>query len=177
MQLKNSADRFGVIAILFHWVMAIIIIFLLCLGLYMADLPVGLSKLKYYGLHKELGMLVLFLVSLRIIWREMNITPALKLPPLEKFAARAMHFLFYIVMFAMPITGWLVTSAAGLSVSFFGLFTIPTIISADPVKLEWLEEVHGWLAYALIAMIVLHVIAALKHHFIDKDDILRRMIS
>lgn len=175
MQIKNSTTCFGIVAILFHWVIAVLIIGLLALGLYMVPLPVSLSKLKYYGWHKEFGLLVLFLAIFRLIWRLSNVNPELALPWLEKIAARSMHWAFYVFMFAMPITGWLITSAAGLPASFFGLFTLPNIIAPDEDKLILFEWIHEWLGYALIAAICLHFTAALKHHFINKDDILRRM--
>ena len=176
MQLKNSKTQFGLIAILFHWAMAILIIALLALGLYMVRLPFNLSKLKFYGWHKEYGMLVLMLVFLRSIWRASNIIPTLSLPWWEVYAARSVHYLFYGFMFAIPLTGWLMTSASGLPVSFFGWFVFPDLISAHPEYIHLFEKIHKWLGYGLIATIVLHTAAALKHHFIDKDDILRRML-
>lgn len=157
--------------------MAILLIGLLAIGLYMTGLPIGLQKLQWYGRHKELGLLALMLVIVRLVWRLINITPSLNIPQLERIAARAVHWAFYGFMFAMPITGWLVTSAAGLQPSFFGLFLFPNLIAPNQNLLPLLEEIHKWLGYGLIATIVLHVAAALKHHFIDKDDILRRMLS
>ncbi|BCA95467.1 cytochrome b [Legionella antarctica] len=177
MRIKNSITRFGIVAILLHWVVAILIIGLVAEGLYMVDLPINLQKLKLYGWHKEYGLLVLFLAIFRIIWRLSNQMPELELPMLEKLAARSMHWAFYIFMFAMPITGWLITSSAGLPASFFGLFTLPNVIAANEDNLFLFEWVHEWLGYALIAAISLHTAAALKHHFINKDNILRRMIS
>jgi cytochrome b561 len=175
MQIKNSKTRFGIVAILFHWVIAILIIGLLAVGLYMVSLPFGLEKLKFYGWHKECGLLVLFLAFFRLFWRLTNVNPQLVLPWLEKFAARSMHWAFYSFLFAMPITGWLITSAAGIPATFFGLFTLPNLVAANPQKLALFEQIHQWLGYALIAAICLHTAAALKHHFINKDDILRRM--
>ncbi|MCA0402295.1 MAG: cytochrome b [Proteobacteria bacterium] len=175
MQIKNSKNHFGLVAIIFHWLMAILLIGLLTLGLYMVGLPISLEKLKFYGWHKEYGILALILVTLRIIWRLANITPQLSLPLLEKIAARAVHWAFYGFMFAMPITGWLITSAAGIPASFFGLFNLPSLIAARPDSLELFEAIHKWIAYGLIVTIILHTLAALKHHFINKDDILRRM--
>jgi len=177
VRLKNNDDHFGLIAILLHWSMALLIIAMLALGLYMVRLPISLEKLKLYGWHKEYGFLVLFLVVFRLVWRLYNITPHLSLPILEKIAARLAHYAFYGFMFAMPISGWLVTSAAGLPASFFGLFTLPDLIGPNEEMRLYFQWVHQWLAYALIATIALHTIAALKHHFINKDTILWRMIS
>ena len=177
MQITNSEDRYGLIAILLHWLMAILIIGLLVLGLYMVTLPISLEKLKLYGWHKEYGLLALALVIFRLFWRLSNTTPRLSLPLWEKFAARSVHWAFYGFMFAMPITGWLITSAAGLPVSFFGLFVLPDLVSPNEELRQLFQEIHEWVGYGLIVTIILHASAALKHHFINKDNILRRMIS
>jgi cytochrome b561 len=177
MHLKNTQSHFGLVSILLHWSMAILIIGMLALGLYMVPLPIGLEKLKLYGWHKEVGFIVLALTLFRFFWRMSNITPHLSLPFWEVLAARAMHWAFYGLMFAMPISGWLITSAAGLPASFFGVFTLPNLIGPDEASRHLFQWVHEWLGYGLIAAIMLHASAALKHHFINKDDILRRMIS
>lgn len=177
MQFKNTENSFGMIAIALHWLMAVLIIGLLALGLYMTDLPISHEKLKLYGWHKEYGFLALALVIIRLCWRLINITPILAIPLWEKLIARAVHWAFYIILFGMPLTGWLITSAAGLPVSFFGLFVIPNIISPNEEQRILFESIHEWLGYILIVLIVLHAGAALKHHFIDKDDILRRMLK
>ena len=177
MPMQNSETHYGVIAIILHWVMAILLIALLVFGLYMVGLPISLEKLKLYGWHKEYGIFALILVMIRIVWRLTNITPRLSLPLLEKLAARTVHWAFYVFMFAMPITGWLITSAAGLPVSFFGLFVLPNLVDPNDDLMKLFQEIHKWLGYGLIATIILHASAALKHHFINKDDILRRMLS
>jgi cytochrome b561 len=176
MPIMNTKEQYGVITIALHWIMAILIIGLLILGLYMVSLPISFEKLKLYGWHKEYGFLVLFLVIIRLGWRLINITPQLSLPILEKIAARSVHWAFYIFMFAMPLTGWLITSYAGLPASFFGLFVLPNLVSPNDELRVLCEEIHKWLGYALIATIILHTCAALKHHFINKDDILKRML-
>lgn len=178
MEIKNTSKRFGIVAITFHWLMALIIIGLLALGLYMVELPIGALKLKLYRWHKEFGILVLILVSFRIGWRFCNVTPALPshLAAWQRFAAHAVHYAFYFFMIANPITGWMISSAAGLPVSFFGLFVLPDLVGPSESLRHLLSEVHKWLAYGLIAAIFAHVGAALQHHFIYKDDILRRML-
>lgn len=176
MLFKNTYQRYGLVSIFLHWLMAVLIIGLLALGLYMVALPISLEKLKLYGWHKEFGMLVLFLVVFRLCWRLINITPTLSLPWLEKIAARMVHWSFYLLMFAMPISGWLITSAANLPVSFFGLFVLPDLVSANENSRLLFQTIHQWLGYIFIAIIILHASAALKHHFINKDDILRRIL-
>lgn len=177
--IRNTRDNYGMIAILIHWVMAIIILGMIGLGWYMSDLPISMQKLTLFGLHKEFGILVLALVTIRLLWRLINVTPTLsnQIPYLQRLAAHIMHFLLYLLMFIIPITGWLMTSAAGLSVSFFDLFLLPDLIQPNKELMITLETVHGWLAYSLLVLIIAHAAAALKHHFIDKDTILRRMIS
>lgn len=176
MRIKNNTEHYGLIAKILHWVVALLIIGLLVLGLYMVRLPISLGKLKLYGWHKEFGLLVLALAMMRVTWRLINITPSLNLPSFEKWAARIVHWAFYGFMFAMPLSGWAITSAAGLPPSFFGLFTLPNLVAPNEELRELFETMHEWIGYGLIATIVLHTAAALKHHFIDKDDTLRRMI-
>lgn len=178
MQIKNTINRYGVMAISLHWIMAFLIIFLLAEGLYMVRLSISLQKLKLFGWHKEYGMLVLMLVCLRIGWRFLSVIPALPnaIPTWQKIIARMVHWAFYVFMFAMPITGWLITSAAGLPVSFFGWVTFPDLIAPNSELQHLFTEIHEWLGYGLIATICLHVGAALKHHFIDKDDVLIGML-
>ena len=176
MRIINTNDRFGIVTIFLHWVIAVLMIGLLILGLYMVAMPISLEKLKFYGWHKEYGFLVLGLAIIRVFWRLVNLTPELSLPRWEEIAARSVHWIFYGFMFALPITGWLITSAAGLPASFFGLITLPNLVAPNEELRLLFQQVHQWLGYALIAVIGLHAAAALKHHFIDKDDILRRMI-
>lgn len=178
MQITNTNDHFGLITILLHWIMAVLLIGLVIMGLYMTWIPWSTTKLELYGWHKEYGILALFLVILRIIWRIQNVLPSLSsLPTWEKIAARTVHVIFYLLMIVIPITGWLITSAAGLPVSFFGLFVLPNLVSSNQENIALFETIHEWLNYGLIAIFCLHVSAALKHHFINKDDILRRIIS
>ncbi len=179
MHIRNTQNQYGVIAKLFHWLMALLLIVLVIIGLYMVELPLGsVKKLKLYGWHKELGVLVLMLVSMRLLWRLINITPPLpeNMPTWQKLAAISVHWVFYILLFALPLTGWMLSSASGLPVSFFGLFVLPDLVSQSSELRSLLSEVHEWLAYGLIAAFFAHAGAALQHHFIHKDNILRRML-
>lgn len=178
MSIKNTPLRYGSVAMSLHWIIAVIIIGLLAAGLYMVPLPIGAQKLKLYGLHKEFGILILMLFMVRISWRFYNLTPALPshMPIWQQWAAHGAHYAFYFFMLAMPITGWMISSASGLPVSFFGLFVLPDLIKPDEHMRILLSDLHRWLAYALIATIVAHIGGALQHHFIYKDDILRRML-
>jgi cytochrome b561 len=179
MLINNTSNRYGIVAIVFHWVMSIIIIGMLALGLYMVGLKLGPTKVSLYGLHKSFGILVLMLVMMRLGWRLGGTTPILPfgMPEWQKLAARGSHWALYGFMFAMPITGWLLTSAAGLQPSFFGIFLLPPLVAPSHTQLVLFASVHKWLAYGLIATICVHVGAALHHHFIQKDLILQRMID
>lgn len=176
MQIINSRNQYGTIAIFFHWIMAIIMMGLIIIGLYMTRIPISPWRLKLYGLHKEWGTVALILAALRITWRMSNKVPMLALPAWEKFAAYFVHWSFYFLMFTLPLSGLLLTAASGLPASFFGLFLMPTLIAPNESSRYFFTQVHDVLSYVLIAFICLHTLAALKHHFINKDDILRRML-
>lgn len=177
MLFKNTDNQYGLIAIIFHWIMAVLIIGMLALGLYMADLPISLQKLKLYGIHKEFGILILMLVCLRIIWRTYNISPRLPTYMIkwQTMLARLVHYAFYFFMIAMPITGWIISSSADVSVSFFGLFLLPNLVSPDKNMQSLFSEIHSWLAYGLITIIILHVAAVIEHIAIHKNNLLKKM--
>lgn len=176
--LRNSMHKYGSISQSLHWLMALLIILMLALGLYMVNLPLSALKLKLYGWHKQIGVLILMLACVRLLWRWVNLIPPYPdhMPLWQKFAAHSVHVALYIFMFAMPITGWMLSSASGLPISFFGLFTLPDLIAPNEDLRPILVLTHRWLGYALIGALLAHIGAALQHHFIDKDDILRRML-
>jgi cytochrome b561 len=177
MKIRNTQTNYGLVPSLLHWIVAIIIIGLLVFGLYMVRLPISLEKLKFYGYHKEFGILVLMLVILRVIWRMTDITPLLPhyMPKSQKVAARSVHYLFYVFMFAMPITGWIITSAAGLPVSFFGWFVLPNLVHANGNTQMLFTTIHKWLGWALIGIIGLHIAGTLHHYVFHKDNLIRRV--
>jgi cytochrome b561 len=181
MPIENTEDRYGAVAILLHWSMALLIIGLAALGLYMVALPdVGFNtkKITLILYHKEFGLLVIALLAVRLAWRVTHILPQLvaQLPDWQKIAARFVHLSFYALMFALPMTGWLMSSAAGIPVSFLGLFTLPDLLPHDDYLFQRLIDIHKWFAYVLILFIFVHVGAALRHHFVFKDDTLRKML-
>src|SRR5882672_3079514 len=178
---RNSMRRYGGVAIALHWTMAILLIVLVAMGLYMTRLPdVGYDQVKIRLIiyHKELGIVALGLVMMRFAWRFGNELPALVrgMPEWQMVAARFVHLCFYALMFALPMTGWLMSSAAGIPVSFFGLFTLPDFLRHDDYLFQRLIDIHKWFGYALIPFICVHVGAALMHHFVLKDDTLRKML-
>ncbi len=179
--LDNSELRYGAIAILLHWSMALLVIGLAALGLYMVTLPdVGFStkKITLVLYHKEFGVLALVLLAIRLVWRVSHILPRLveNLPAWQKIAARFVHLCFYALLFALPLSGWLMSSAAGIPVSFFGWFMLPDFVHRDDDLLQRYMTIHQWLGYVLILCIFVHAGAALRHQFVFKDDTLRRML-
>ena len=178
--LRNTDRHYGTVAMALHWIMALLLVGLIGLGLYMTGLPdVGFDKRKIQLilLHKEYGMLALVLALLRLAWRVGNVLPALvaQLPDWQKVVARFVHLCFYGLMFALPISGWLMSSASGIPVYFFG-FRLPDFIAHNEYRFQLLIDVHMWLSYALIGLIVVHAGAALRHHFLSRDNTLRKML-
>lgn len=179
--IENTEESYGVIAILFHWSMALLVIGLVILGLYMVTLPdVGFNTEKIYLIfyHKAFGILVLMLLVPRLAWRLTQILPQLAahLPDWQKIAAQFVHLSFYALMLTLPMTGWLMSSAAGIPVSLFGLYTLPDLIRYDGYLFQRFIDIHRWLGYMLCFFILIHMGAALWHHFVFKDDTLRRML-
>jgi cytochrome b561 len=181
-RIGNTENSYGAAAIVLHWLMAVVLIALVAVGLYMARLPdVGFdtTKIRLILYHKELGILALALATLRLAWRVTNALPRLveNLPDWQKVVARFVHLCFYGLMFALPITGWLMSSAAGFPVSFFGYFYLPDLIPYNDYLAQAFIAVHQWLGYALIPLLIIHAGAALRHHFVLRDDTLRQMLQ
>lgn len=180
ISFANTSRRYGVVAIALHWFMAVLLISLIALGLYMVSLPdagFDRKKITLILLHKEYGILALALVAVRLAWRVGNALPALveHIPDWQKVIARFVHLSFYGLMFALPVTGWLMSSAAAIPVYFFG-WGLPDFISHDDHLFHAFIDIHKWLSYALIACILVHAGAALRHHFIFKDETLKKML-
>ena len=178
MQLRNTTSSYGALAKILHWSMGIIFIGLIPLGLWMSGLESSDLKWTVYGLHKSLGITILGLVALRIGWRLINTTPRMPVDSAswEIRAAKLTHLSLYVLMLAMPLSGWVMSSAGGHAVTFFSLFGLPEIVEKNPDlgKLAW--NAHGYLGYVAIGFISLHILAALYHHLFKRDDILTRML-
>lgn len=178
--VDNTRERYGAVAVAFHWLMALLVVGLLALGLYMARLPdVGFDKKKITLIiwHKEYGILVLMSVAARIAWRWRGPLPHLEpAPDWQKLAARFVHLWLYALLIALPITGWLMSSASAFPVSFFGLGYLPDLLPRDDYLFRGFLAIHTWLAYALIALLAVHAGAALWHHFVHRDATLKKML-
>jgi cytochrome b561 len=176
--LKNTKERYGTVTKTLHWVTALCVLGLLGVGLYMDEIHDLSVKLRVYNLHKSFGICVLSLTVFRVVWHFYSRKPAYiaTLKSWEKAGARLVHSFLYVALIGMPLTGWLMSSAAGRSVSVFGLFVLPDLVTVNKQLGDFFYEAHGYLAYALMAAIAGHAAAALKHHFIDKDLTLKRML-
>jgi cytochrome b561 len=177
MTLHSTKHAFGAVTKTFHWGMALLVISVFSIGWYMDFLPLGMEKLEWISRHKSLGITVLALVILRVIWRHSEPTPKeLGVLRIERQAAKAGHMGLYLLMFAMPLTGWTMSSAANFPVSVFGLFTLPNLVSPSQELFDTLRIVHWALSWTIAALVGVHILAALKHHLWDRDATLRRML-
>ena len=171
-------QRYTNVAIAFHWLIALMIIGAFTMGLVMTELSLSPTRLKFYSWHKWAGVTILGLASLRLLWRLTHPAPAYSatMPGWQKTTADALHGLLYVLMFAVPVSGYFYTLAAGYPVVYFGLFELPVLIAKNDELKPLLKAVHFWLNMGLAGSVTLHVAAALKHQFIDRDGVLKRMI-
>lgn len=183
--LKNTANTYGSLQRAFHWIMAIMIIGMICVGVYIhgldaenaAEAPI---KQSLGALHKATGMVILLLVALRTAWVFSGPRPGLpdSVPRWQRIVAKSLHHTFYLLMFAIPISGYVMSSHAQKPVNMYGLFELPMLFDEQNFdKAKAVFEWHEVMAEILLVLIVAHVLVALKHHFVDKDNILRRMLK
>ena len=177
VQIKNTSSSYGAVAKLLHWVVAVLILGLLAVGLYMTSIE-GDGRYKLYAIHKATGILVLVLVLIRLGWRFINVQPFYPddMPLIQKFAAHMLHAALYFFIIFIPLSGWIMSSAGAHTISFYGLFNVPFIVDKNPEIGKLFNSLHELFAYILIGMLVIHISAALFHHFIQKDNILTRML-
>jgi len=164
MQVRNTTARWGSVAQFLHWLIVALIITQLVLALIASELH-GMAKLATLARHKSVGITILMLAVVRLLWRLGNPTPPLPLT-----------LKLYVLIFAMPLSGWIMSSARGFPVSWFSLFQLPDLVAKNRPLYEAMLTTHGVLACALVAIATLHALAALKHHFVLKDTVLRRML-
>lgn len=171
-------QRYTLTAISLHWLMALLLFGIFPLGIYMHDLPLSPAKLQLYSYHKWIGVTIFLLVLVRLLWRATHTPPPLPdtIPRWQQFASQAVHTGLYGLMLAVPVSGWLMSSAKGFKTVWFGIVPLPDVLAKDKALGEWLGEVHEVLSFTLALLIALHVAAALKHHFLERDDVLRRML-
>jgi cytochrome b561 len=172
-------QRYTNIAILFHWLIALLIIGSFTMGLVMTDMPgITPTKLKYYSWHKWAGVTILALAMLRLLWRLTHQAPPYpaSMSSWQQRGATALHALLYVLMFAVPLSGYFYTLSAGYPVVYFGLFELPVLIGPNPELKPILKGLHFWLNMTLAGAVGLHILAALKHQLIDRDGVLKRMM-
>ncbi len=176
MNITASPTRYTGTAIALHWLLALMIVGSFAVGSYMVDLPFSVTRLKLYNWHKWAGVLILALSAARLLWRLTHRPPPdLPMPAWQRRAAHGAHLALYVLFFAVPLMGWAYSSAAGFPIVLFGVLPLPDFVPVDRELAEALKPWHGWLARALAAVVLLHVAGALKHRFIDRDGLLRRM--
>ena len=178
MQVRNTPLRWGAVSQLLHWLVVALVITQFVLASLAEDLAPGMAKLGLLARHKSVGITILGLALLRLAWRLGQPVPALPsgMPRWQRGLATGTHHLLYALLLAMPLSGWLMSSARNYPVSWFGLVQLPDLITPGERAFEALRATHGTLAALLAATALLHLAGALKHHFVDRDDVLRRML-
>lgn len=174
----HQVQRYTLPAIVLHWLIALLIFGLFPLGLYMSDLPLSVQKIELYAWHKWVGITVLLLAVLRVLWRATHRAPPLPagIPRWQQGAAELMHELLYVLILAIPLSGWALSSAAGVPVVWWGVLPLPTLLPASKALEHAMVIVHVTLNYTLAALVATHAAAAIKHQFIDRDGVLLRML-
>lgn len=181
--LSNQAApaRYTRTAAWLHWLLAIAIISVFILGLYMVSLPFSPMKLKYFNWHKWAGVVILFLSAARLLWRLFHRPPALSpkmqaaMPQWQQVIHHGVHHLFYLLFFAVPLIGWAYSSASGFPIVLFGQIPLPSFVPVSPDLAALIHPWHKWAAFALMGLVILHVLAVVKHQLLDKDRLLARM--
>lgn len=177
--MRRPINRYTLPAIALHWLIALLIIATFLLGLTMVDIP-GLTptKLKYFSWHKWLGVTVFGFACLRLLWRLTHKAPAYpdSMPDWQKNAVHAVHGLLYVLIFAIPLSGYFFSLSAGVPIVYLGIIPLPVFIAPDPELKVLLRQTHYALNMILLGVFCLHVLAALKHQFIDRDRTFQRML-
>lgn len=178
MNLRDPIPRYTGFAIALHWLIAIAIAGTFVLGMTMYDLPLSPQKLKLYSWHKWAGVTIFLCVVLRLGWRLRHRPPPppAAMPAWQRQAAAATHWLLYLLMLAVPLSGWLMSSAKGFQTVWFGVLPLPDLLDKNKELGELLFRIHQLLNYSMAALVALHLGAALKHHWVDRDDVLARML-
>ncbi len=177
MAIKSNDRQWGSVARTFHWLMALLIVVNGGLGLYMTELKPSMDKISVYAIHKSIGLTVLALFVLRLSWRWFDPRPRdLPMPRWQKIAAHTAHGALYLLMLAMPLSGWLFNSAHGNPLQWFKLFNLPALVGKNKALADFLRDTHETLFWILVAVLVLHVGGALIHHYRERDNTLRRML-
>jgi cytochrome b561 len=184
--LKNSATEYGTFSKVMHWLMAAIIITLIGVGIYMADLPKDTDAQKqyayqFYGMHKSFGVIALLLIAVRLVWLRVSPSPALPavFEGKERLLVEGLKKLLYLLMLIVPVSGYLMSNAGGYPINFFGLFELPALIGKSKAIGGVMHEVHEIAGFVILGVVVLHMAGAIKHRLKEKGserDIMQRML-
>jgi cytochrome b561 len=172
-----TAERYNGAAIALHWLLAGCLTAAFLVGLQISDMPTSPTRIRWINYHKWAGITILTLSALRLLWRLAHLPPRLPaaMPRWQRQAALWGHRLLYLFFFVVPVAGWAYSCAAGFHVVYLGLVPLPDIAPKDKALADLLKQVHATLAWSLAALVGVHVAAALKHHFVDRDGLLWRM--
>jgi cytochrome b561 len=175
---NSTPARYTNTAIALHWLTFALIASGFGLAVYMTGLQLSPRKLEYFSWHKWIGVTVFMLVVARLAWRLVHPAPALPamMPAWQQRAAVLVHAALYALMLVIPLTGWLYSSASGIPTVYLGLLQLPDLLEKDKALAAQLKLVHVTLNYTMLTLVVVHAAAALKHHFVDRDGVLKRML-
>ena len=178
MSLRNPPERWAPVSQLLHWASLVLIVWLAWLGLSMVDMPNTPTKINAYALHKSLGLTLLGLMVVRLAWRLFAGAPkpVTGTPAWQERIASLTHAGLYVVLFAMPLSGWLFNSASGYPLQWFKQFNLPALTRSDGAIADIAQQVHAWGFWLLLLMVALHAGAAVYHHIVQRDDTLLRML-
>jgi len=172
----SQIPRYSGTAVGLHWIIAALVICSFTLGWIMTDLEVSPLKLRMFNWHKWVGVTILLLVIFRLVWRLTHRPPVmLPMPAWQRIAAKTLHAVLYVLLLLQPLSGWVYSNAAGYPIVYLGLIPLPTLVAKNKQVADVLMERHEFLGWCLLLIASLHILAALKHHFVDGDATLKRM--
>ena len=176
--LKNTASSYGLVSRANHWISAALFIALIALGIYMHELPKSPEKFELYDLHKSLGIGLFVLMMLRLIWLKISPNPEqISHTKFERILGHAVKGILYLAMILLPISGWIMSNSGGHEVAFFDFFVLPQIVGENETIHQISEAIHGTAGPLMIIIVLLHIAGAFKHHFVYKDETLKRMLG
>ncbi|MGH8851398.1 MAG: cytochrome b [Casimicrobiaceae bacterium] len=178
MPAKRTSERYGGVAIALHWLTALLIVCGFTLGLSMVGLPIGRQKLQWYAWHKWIGITVFLLSCARLAWRRTHAAPSplAAMPAWQQRSSLLVHGALYALLLAIPLSGWIYSSSTGVQVVYLGVLPLPDLVPKDRALAIGLRALHLTLNFTLFTLVCVHTAAALKHHFVDRDTVLRRML-
>ncbi len=175
---RPRGEQYGRVAMALHWLTALLVVGSLTVAVSMVRMPLGRQKLQWYGWHKSIGITIFLLTCLRLAWRAAHAAPPplWTMPQWQQRASVLVHQALYLLLVVIPLSGWIYSSSTGVQVVYLGLFPLPDLVPKDRVLARALLALHLTLNFTLFSLVSVHTAAALKHHFIDRDTVLTRML-